>query len=379
VIFKRSVNKNKMGIKKLQKILDDKTIPKLISLTEFAGKAIAIDAANYLYISLSPILRDVVLNTTLEREPLNTSVVINRWMYSIVNFTLKLLQNQIHPIFVFDGSSPIEKSQTLSKRKEVWKPIRERRKEIEDIIDSSTALTFPIELMKEYRDILIRDLSLVYEYIPVVQKILSTLGIPVIKAKEDGEQLCSMLCLSGYVAAVYSRDTDNYAYGCPILLTGNIEYRSRNKQKVAHIQGTRMRDILSTLDLSFFSFQDLCITLGCDYNESIPKIGPVRSVKLIQEHKSIDNFPRTIDVTPLHHKRLREMFSFISPENLITNEVSLEVSMPKSEAYELLMKYEIDSKYDEFILHVSNLPPLSFNIATPQSSYDTLIVSENKE
>ncbi|NIO45179.1 MAG: hypothetical protein GTN36_06555, partial [Candidatus Aenigmarchaeota archaeon] len=46
--------------------------------------------------------------------------------------------------------------------------------------------------------------------------ILKNLGFPVLKATEEGEKLCSMLCIEGKVDAVYSRDTDVVAMGCPI-------------------------------------------------------------------------------------------------------------------------------------------------------------------
>lgn len=35
-------------------------------------------------------------------------------------------------------------------------------------------------------------------------------------------------------------------------------------------------------------FIDLCILLGCDYCDTIPKIGPTTALKLIKEHKTIE-------------------------------------------------------------------------------------------
>lgn len=35
-------------------------------------------------------------------------------------------------------------------------------------------------------------------------------------------------------------------------------------------------------------FIDLCILLGCDYCETIPKIGPTTALKMIREHKSLE-------------------------------------------------------------------------------------------
>jgi flap endonuclease-1 len=35
-------------------------------------------------------------------------------------------------------------------------------------------------------------------------------------------------------------------------------------------------------------FIDLCILLGCDYCDTIPKVGPTTALKLIREHKCIE-------------------------------------------------------------------------------------------
>ena len=40
-------------------------------------------------------------------------------------------------------------------------------------------------------------------------------------------------------------------------------------------------------------FIDMCILCGCDYCPTIPKIGPVRAMKLIQKYGSIDVFLET--------------------------------------------------------------------------------------
>ena len=37
-------------------------------------------------------------------------------------------------------------------------------------------------------------------------------------------------------------------------------------------------------------FIDMCILCGCDYCPTIPKVGSIRSLKNIQEYKTIENF-----------------------------------------------------------------------------------------
>jgi len=74
-------------------------------------------------------------------------------------------------------------------------------------------------------------------------------------------------------------------------------------------------------------FVDLCILLGCDYCDPIKGIGPQTALKLIREHKSIDNIlsSKAIDTTkhPLPERYpyadARELFlkpSVADPETL---------------------------------------------------------------
>ena len=49
------------------------------------------------------------------------------------------------------------------------------------------------------------------------------------------------------------------------------------------------------LDLTMDQFVDLCILCGCDYCDSIKGIGPKSALKLIREHKTIEEVIKNID------------------------------------------------------------------------------------
>ena len=42
-------------------------------------------------------------------------------------------------------------------------------------------------------------------------------------------------------------------------------------------------------------FIDLCILLGCDYCDKIRGLGPKSAIKLIQDHKSIEEILKRLD------------------------------------------------------------------------------------
>lgn len=48
-----------------------------------------------------------------------------------------------------------------------------------------------------------------------------------------------------------------------------------------------------TLDIS--QFVDLCILLGCDYLDPVPKVGPTTALKLIREHGSLEKVVEAIE------------------------------------------------------------------------------------
>lgn len=53
--------------------------------------------------------------------------------------------------------------------------------------------------------------------------------------------------------------------------------------------------VININDESRFQFIDLCILLGCDYCESISKIGPIKAFKLIKKFKCIEVIFEQID------------------------------------------------------------------------------------
>lgn len=51
-----------------------------------------------------------------------------------------------------------------------------------------------------------------------------------------------------------------------------------------------MKPLIIYLLLNKNQFVDLCILLGCDYLDPIPKVGPHTALRLIREHGTLENF-----------------------------------------------------------------------------------------
>jgi 5'-3' exonuclease len=91
------------------------------------------------------------------------------------------------------------------------------------------------------------------------------------------------------------------AYAIPFLVS---DYSLDGSCKIVECQ-----KVLEALQLSPSYFLDFVIMCGCDFNENIPLIGCVKSLKLIQQYKSIENIQQSIGKAPTNYERCRQIFT----------------------------------------------------------------------
>jgi 5'-3' exonuclease len=174
----------------------------------------------------------------------------------------------------------------------------------------------------------------------LTKEFFKSCNIPFIDAEGEAEATCCALAKQGYVSAVLTEDTDVLAYGVPIMLH-KIDYVNQNWIEINYDM------ILEELNLTSTQFLDFCILCSTDYNHNLYKIGPEKAYKLISEVKSIDNISKTIDISILNHKRVREIFN--KPILFPFDKVSL-CGFPNKEEFEKLYflnncKFDIQTFY----------------------------------
>lgn len=290
-----------MGIKGLNQLLKrlcGQSHVSLVPICNYNGKKIAIDASLYICIFKTR----------------------QNYIYSIVDFLTLLRENNIHPFFVFDGVAPVEKRHERIERAEKRNAARNRISSLERDLDTYKS-TGELSYNLQHIDVKVRKLvptkisaTRIQEYIDklksqvlslkpqdfdTMKSILDAFGIKYTIAEGEGEFLCSALARHGLVDAVMTCDTDVLACLTPSMIT---------KIEGNYFHVTTLEDVLDNLQLSSTEFIDLCIMCGTDFNTNIPKIGPVRAYELISTYKSIDSIPKDIDVSPLSHERVREIF-----------------------------------------------------------------------
>lgn len=327
-----------MGVKGLSTLLKKVSPTAYIkeSFDKFRGEKVAIDAFGWMWSSYNSAFKKVTQKMDLCVDMPEEEVVFECWINSANQFLYMWLKNDITPVFVFDGKKIVHKEKTQKERIEKSKQTKQKLltliKEVsqKDILDRTTEDIEGIRtLLRQgtYPNKINRNRMKDY---------LESLGIPVLQAVGDGEQLCSFLCRKDYVKASYSVDSDNLAFGCKCMIQ-KVDALSDQPLSCLYLD-----KILETIGLNYLSFVDLCIMMGCDYNDNIKGIGPVKALKLITDHHSIDNLPIQ-DVSVLNHDLCRKIFTCDLISELVDgdfNESSLLIKKKTPREY-----VQVETKY----------------------------------
>ena len=253
-----------MGIRMLNKFLQDKCKASIssINLSELSGKKIAVDISIYLYKFLSE-------NVLLENLYLMISI---------------FREHNIIPIFVFDGKPPVEKNDTIEFRKKTKRNAREEyyrlkqilndiESDVMDVSENESSNTTTVELDEETtvsipsksEDIRMmmdklkkKFVILKSEHIQNAKTLLQAYGMTYIESPGEADMLCAKLVSKNIVYACLSEDTDMFVYGCSRVL----RYLSLTSWTVILYD---FPGIITTLDMTLYEFQQLCIMYGCDY------------------------------------------------------------------------------------------------------------------
>lgn len=369
-----------MGIKNLNKLLKEKASCAFGTylLSTWAGKRIAIDANNWFYTTMSIAHSDNVKRTDVSIDIPDKEQSFQIWLdRHLKYFIFRFLECGVTPVFIFDGTSPIEKDTTMLNRRlgkeETLVKIEEKKKEIATnlSVDSEESIE---TLRKLYRKVIpVSDGEL-----EAFKCILSGMGIPFISANMEAEEAATILCIEGYVAAVFSADTDNLARGCPVVINrfDGRGLNSGNGKKEPLVFGVILNVVLKELGLSYSEFVDLCIMSGCDYNTNIPRVGVKISYDLIKKHKNIDNLPVQYDKTVLNHIQCRNMLKCKSVKEItdldISNlQIDKDVTSLQTFGREILNSYFIGS-WIEGLLEYYKSFPIAYNVLKCQP--DSIIV-----
>ncbi|KMU84562.1 LOW QUALITY PROTEIN: DNA-repair protein rad2 [Coccidioides immitis H538.4] len=184
-----------------------------------------------------------------------------------------MVDNGIKPLYVFDGAPPKLKSGELAKRMARKQEAAEQHEEAKE-----TGTAEDVEKFSR------RTVRVTREHNEECKKLLKLMGIPYIDAPTEAEAQCAVLARAGKVYAAASEDMDTLCFDSPILL----RHLTFSEQRKEPIQEIHLERVLEGLGMDRKQFVDLCILLGCDYVDPIPKVGPNTALKMIRDHGSLE-------------------------------------------------------------------------------------------
>ncbi|ODQ49496.1 hypothetical protein PICMEDRAFT_71042 [Pichia membranifaciens NRRL Y-2026] len=305
-----------MGIKGLNALVKENAPGAIIAseMKSLFGRKIAIDASMCLYQFMIAVRQQD--GNMLTNESGETTSHLMGFFYR----TIRMVGSGIKPCYVFDGRPPVLKGGELEKR---LKRREEAEKKAEEMKETGTVE----ELQKFER----RTVRVTRQQNEEAKKLLKLMGIPFVEAPCEAEAQCAELSRTGKVYGAASEDMDTLCYS-PAHFLRNVTAAEARKLKIEEFD---IKKVLEGFDLDIHMFIDLCILLGCDYCETIKGIGPVTALKLIKEHKSIENVITSIEENPKSkykvpenwpYKEARELF--LHPDVLKGDDVDLKWTEP---------------------------------------------------
>jgi len=272
-----------MGIKDLKSLIQ-KHSPNGMSeksLSAYSGKSIAIDTSIYLY----------------------RFVAFGNYLTGFAKQILMLRNNNIRPVYVFDGKPPEEKNGVIKGRKaRKDKDIAEKvdiEMQIAQCDDPDDLKQLNAKLFNVNRKIII----ITPEHNEMAKQLFQFFGVPYLVAKGEAEILCAKLEKNGYVDGCLSEDTDLMPNGCKLFLN-NFKVISN------YVIEYNLERILSDMKLTHDQFIDICILCGCDYTCKIEGLATMGAYEMIRKYKNIEGVINFINYQKKHGK-----IKYVVPEN----------------------------------------------------------------
>uniref|UniRef100_A0AC35FQE8 Flap endonuclease 1 n=1 Tax=Panagrolaimus sp. PS1159 TaxID=55785 RepID=A0AC35FQE8_9BILA len=264
-----------MGIKDLSKVIADHSPDsiKTNDIKAYFSRKIAIDASMSLYQFLIAIRQD---GMHLQDESGETTSHLNGMFYR----TIRIMENGIKPVFVFDGKPPTLKAGELEKRSERR---AETEKQLTEAVEKGD-----VEAINKFNRRLVKVTK---QQNDEAKRLLKLMGVPIIEAPCEAEAQCAELVKAGKVFATATEDMDALTFGSKVL----VRHLTFSEAKKMPIKEFNLDKILRDLDFTMEQFIDMCIMLGCDYCPSIKGVGLKKAFELINTHKSIEAILENLD------------------------------------------------------------------------------------
>jgi len=326
-----------------------------ITLKHLNSRVIAIDAFNSLYQFLSSIRQ-------FDGTPLMDSQGrITSHLSGLYYRTGKLIENEIKPVYVFDGKPPELKHETIQER------IAAKKVALEKFEKAKVKKDY--DEMKKYAQ---ATSKLTSEMITDSKELLLAMGLPVIQAPGEGEAQAALIANENNAWASASQDFDSLLFGSTKLVR-NITVSGRrklpNKQIYILVEPEliELQKTLEQLEITREQLVEVGLMIGTDFNFGIKGIGPKKALEAVKEGKTVDDIAKEMQTElEVDSEQLRNIF--LKPN--VTSDYKVEFKDPNPEKItEILVEKHDFSK--ERIQKVIDKLTKSFEQKNTQSKLDS--------
>lgn len=319
-----------MGVKGLNRFITNncKNGVKEMNIYQLKNKKIVVDINMYLY-----------------QYKLHSTIIegLYELMITLENF-------QITPIFIFDGVSPIEKRELLSKNKE--NKLRAEKKY--NLLKREGRMGKQIDNLKR------KCLRLTTEDMNIARELINAYGFKYYTAPGEAEQLCAKMVKMNLAYACLSEDSDLFLYGCVRIL----KKLDINKCCVTMCN---MNVILYELNLTLDELKEMMVLCGTDYNFELAKYMNVYQIhdlykKYCQQKKELilgkrpsfydylfnnkNNYKLEDFCKACSYKNYYNIIYMFSTDNISTNSLRMDLKKPECKDIERVKNI---LKQDNFI------------------------------
>ncbi len=278
-----------------------------VSIKDFSGQTLAIDAYNIIYQFLSNI-----------RQPDGSPLVddsgrITSHISGMFYRTISLIDTGIKPIYVFDGKPSKLKNRELEERK----LMREKsRMQLEEAMVEGD--------MERVRSLSARINYITRETVDDLKKLLDLMGVPYVQAPSEGEAQAARLSTYSFIYGVVSQDFDSLLFGAKRLLrnftfSGKRKLPGRNIYINVKPEYIDLKDNLSALHITREQLVDIGILVGTDFNRGVKGIGAKTALKLVRTYGNIYGVMKARGLRIENVDEIRDLF--LNPEVIDVKEI----------------------------------------------------------
>ncbi len=330
--------------------LKDIIIRKEVSFEDLQHKKVVVDSFNILYQFLTSIRqRDGSFLTDSQGR-------ITSHLTGLFSRTIRMIECDIKPAFVFDGKPPALKMRE-----------RERRAAIKEEAELKYKEALAAENVEDMKKYAVRTTRLTKEMIEEAKELIEAMGFPIIQAPSEGEAQAAHIVKNGDAYAEVSQDYDCLMFGVKRVIQNlTVSEKRKVANKLAYEtvkpQIIDLEENLKNLGITNDQLIVVGMLVGTDYNiGGIKGIGPKNALKLVKQHGSdFDALFKQVEWEKSFDFSWKEVFDLIK-------------HMPVTDDYKLVWKNPNKEKIIEILCDKHE-----FNRARIESALEKLEAEKKK-